>query len=422
LHDVLTGLPNRQFFTTRLESVLRRADPDTGTTLYHLDLDAFSLITGGLGRKVGDLLLIAVAERLKLVVADEKAMVARFDGDEFAILVENTPTTPDVMTIIAMINDELSEPLYIDGHGVAATASIGVVHRPPRDMDPSELLRASDMTLRRAKSSGRRQWELFHPDQHSRDRQAFSLAAEMPGAWETGELGVVYQPLVRLADGEVVGVEAMMNWTHPDLGTLPAGRCLELAENTGLILLLGPWLLRTACEQVRWWHQRFGRDLPLSVNLTANQSSDADLVGEVGRIVKQTGMRPDLLRLGMPVRALLASHGEAMDNLKLLAENGIGAVAVDFGGAPGDLVCVEDLPLRAVRIARWLVERDKPDGSPVARSLAELSRLVHLTGTEVIVDGILTQAQADWWLAVGADTAQGELYAAPAQLDDIAPT
>nr|WP_232327957.1 EAL domain-containing protein [Kibdelosporangium sp. MJ126-NF4]CEL15362.1 diguanylate cyclase/phosphodiesterase (GGDEF & EAL domains) with PAS/PAC sensor(s) [Kibdelosporangium sp. MJ126-NF4]CTQ95599.1 diguanylate cyclase/phosphodiesterase (GGDEF & EAL domains) with PAS/PAC sensor(s) [Kibdelosporangium sp. MJ126-NF4] len=405
LHDVLTGLPNRQFFTTHLESMLRRADPALGVTLYHLDLDAFSLITGGLGRRTGDLLLIAVAERLKAVLAGEKAMVARFDGDEFAIVVENSPSTPDVLSMIASINDELSEPVYIEDYGVAATASIGVVDRPPRTMDPTELLRASDMTLRRAKSNGRRQWELFHPEQHERDRRTFRLAAAMPGAWENGELSVDYRPIVRLTDKEVVGTEAVLRWDHPEYGLVYDNRCLELAEESGLILALGPWLLRTACEQVRW-----DRAIPLSVNLTAQQSSDGDLVGEVARVLRETGMPPERLWIGMPVQALLADKGEAMDNMKLLADNGVQTVAVDFGGTSGDMVCVEDLPLRAVRVAPWLTAREPVSGSPVTHSLLDMASLVHLSGAQVIVDGVYSEERAQWWRNAGADFAQGALF------------
>ncbi|WP_260478639.1 bifunctional diguanylate cyclase/phosphodiesterase [Kibdelosporangium aridum] len=405
LHDVLTGLPNRQFFTTHLESVLRRADPMYGVTLYHLDLDAFSLITGGLGRKTGDLLLIAVAERLKAVLAGEKAMVARFDGDEFAIIVENSPTSPDVLTMVTTINNELSEPVYIGEHGVAATASIGVVNRPPRNMDPSELLRASDMTLRRAKSNGRRQWELFHPEHHDRDRRTFSLAAAMPGAWENGELAVTYRPIVRLTDKEVVGTEATLRWDHPEHGLLCDERCLELAEETGLILALGPWLLRTACEQLRW-----DKTIPLSVNLTEQQACDGDLVGEVGKVLRDTGMPPERLWLGMPVQALLADKGEAMDNMRLLAENGVKAVAVDFGGTSGDMVCVEDLPLHAVRVAPWLTAREPLPGSPLTHSLLDMASLVHLSGTQVIVDGVISEEKAQWWRNAGADFAQGALF------------
>src|SRR5205823_5721852 len=164
LHDVLTGLPNRQFFTTRLECVAHKANPVVGITLYHLDLDAFSLIVGGLGRRVGEHLLITVAERLRSIVEGERAIVARLESDEFAIVVENSAVTPDVASTVARINEELSEPVYIDGIGVAVSASIGVVHRPPADMGAAELLGAAEMTLRRAQRDGRRQWGLVDPD------------------------------------------------------------------------------------------------------------------------------------------------------------------------------------------------------------------------------------------------------------------
>src|SRR5262249_33263253 len=154
----------------------------------------------------------------------------------------------------------------------------------------------------------------------------FSLAAEMPGAWESGELSVMYQPIVRLSDNAIVGTEAIMRWDHPEHGVVSGDKCLELADETGLILALGPWLLRTACEQLR-----SDRELPLSVTLTASQSSDGDLVGEVGRVLKETAVPPERLWLGMPVEALLNQGGEAMDNLRTLAENGVQAVARNFG-------------------------------------------------------------------------------------------
>jgi EAL domain-containing protein (putative c-di-GMP-specific phosphodiesterase class I) len=150
--------------------------------------------------------------------------------------------------------------------------------------------------------------------------------------------------------------------------------------------------------------------LPLSVNLTEGQSSDADLVGDVVRVLRETGVEPERLSLGIPVHALLADRGEAMDNLKLLAENGIRTVAIEFGGMSGDMVCVEDLPLSAVRVARWLVDREPVPGSPVTHALLDMASLVHLAGAQVIVDGINSEEQADWWRAAGADLAQGGLF------------
>jgi diguanylate cyclase (GGDEF)-like protein/PAS domain S-box-containing protein len=415
LHDVLTGLPNRQYFSTRLETVLRRANPDTGATLYHLDLDAFSMITDGLGRQVGDRVLMNVAQRLKAVVAGENAMVARFDGDEFAILVENSDTTPDVVTTVSNINEELAEPIYFDGHGVAASASIGVVHQPPADSDVTELLRTADMTLRRAKVNGRRQWGLFDKDADTLDRSRFSLTAEMPGALELGEISVVCRPLIRLADGSRRGFEGMVHWQH-GREVIPHADCLDLAEQTGLVLPLRDTLLADASRQVCWWNARYEPVL-LVMDLTANQSCDPDLVGAVLTTLSETGLDPSMLRLAMPTSVLLADRGEAVDNLKMLVENGIGMAVHDFGSAAGDIECLEDLPVGCVRIARRLVDRHRSGTSAlIGRSLTELVTVAHLAGASVTVDGIETTDQAEWWRAAGADYALGSRYARPADL------
>jgi diguanylate cyclase (GGDEF)-like protein/PAS domain S-box-containing protein len=414
LHDVLTGLPNRQYFSTYVESALRRADPKYGVTLLHLDLDAFAMICNGLGRRVGDHLLVTVAQRLKAVVAAEKAMVARFDGDEFGILVENTANTPALARIVSEINTELAEPAYVDGHGVAVSASIGVVYRPAPDLDPVELLRAADFTLRRAKAAGRGQWELFHASQDTHDRRTYTLAAEMPGAWENGQIEVVYRPVMGLADRQVIGVEALLRWEHPRLGPLSHSRCVELAEYTGLILPLGEWLLRVASRQVEWWRQRM--DLPLVVSLTAHQSSDADFVARMVRAVKD----PSVLIVGVPVRALTTP--DAMDNVRVMADMGVRTVLDDFGTAPDELALIEDLPIRSVRLARKLVERQAHSAAdaPLSSALMTLVPLVQLAGATVIVDGINARGQANWWRVVGADVAIGDLYGMATSPGDFA--
>ncbi|MEV4318265.1 EAL domain-containing protein [Actinocrispum sp. NPDC049592] len=422
LHDVLTGLPNRQYFTTRMESVLRQANPKTGATLYHLDLDAFSMITDGLGRSVGDRVLMNVAQRLKAVVAGENAMVARFDGDEFAILVENSDTTPDVVATIASINTELAEPIYFEGHGVAASASIGVVHRPPADADVTELLRTADMTLRRAKVNGRRQWGLFDRDADRRDRERFSLTAEMPGALELGDITVACRPLVRLSDGVRIGFEGMLQWKHETAGVIPHTAVLDLAEHTGLIIPLRDTLFDDACTQVHWWNTEFSRTSPLVIDLTPNQACDPDLVGAVLTTLNDTGLGPDLLEVGMPARVLLADRGEAVDNLKLLAENGIGTAVHDFGSAAGDIECLEDLPVQAARISRRLVDRHASGKSAlIGQALMDLLDVAHAAGVQVTVDGIETPEQAAWWRAAGADHAVGSYYAGPVDLRDLEP-
>ncbi|MCE7007934.1 diguanylate cyclase [Kibdelosporangium philippinense] len=405
LHDVLTGLPNRQYFTTRLESVLRQADSQAGATLYHLDLDAFSMITDGLGRSVGDRVLMNVAQRLRAVVAGENAMVARFDGDEFAIIVQNSDTTPDVIAMITSINQELAEPIYFDGCGVAASASIGVVHKPPADSDVTELLRTADMTLRRAKANGRRQWGLFDSDADTRDRSRFSLAAQMPGALEMGEITVVCRPQVRLSDGATTGFEAMLRWEH-ESEEIPYSLCLDLAEQTGLIVPLRDTMLQEACKQIQAYNTEFAAQLPLLVALTANQACDPDLVGSVLIHLTETHMDPSLLRISMPASVLLADRGESVDNFGMLAENGIAMEVHDFSAT--DVECLEDLPASSARIAPRLVERQRSGKSSlIERSLRDLIEVSHLAGASVTVDGISSEAEAAWWHSAGADFGLG---------------
>ncbi|MEU8633920.1 EAL domain-containing protein [Amycolatopsis sp. NPDC048633] len=400
LHDVLTALPNRQFFSTRLENLLRDADASRGVTLFHLDLDGFSQITGGLGQELGDRVLRGVAAKLKIVFEGEKALVARLGGDEFGVLVQNTADTPGVLTLVRRITHELAEPDYVDGdRGVAVSASIGVVHRPPRDITPAELLRASDLTLRRVQRAGA-QWGLFDRELDRRDRHEFGLAAAMAGAWENGEIEVGYRPLVAAADGTVRGVEARLRWNHPTEGVLSHETCVRLAGETGLALPLGTWLLRTAVERVT------AADLavPLTVELTAHQATDPELVGEIRGVLESTGLAPGSLRPGFPSATLLADSGDAADNLKVLAEIGVSAEVHDFG----DVTCLTEFPARAVRLAAHLVARR--DHPLVDRSLTALVESAHLAGAEVAVTGIERADQRDWWRDRGADRLSGPLF------------
>jgi diguanylate cyclase (GGDEF)-like protein/PAS domain S-box-containing protein len=409
LHDVLTGLPNRQSFGLRMESTLGQLDPDALVTLFHLDIDSFSVINDGLGHEVGDQLLRMVAQRLGEIFADEDATIARVASDEFAVLVENTPDTPPVATLAARINDELSEPVYLEGIGLAVSAGIGVVQRQAGGITPAELLRQSDATLRRAKGNGKRQWAVFDRHRDRVDRERFTMAAGLPGALESGEFQVVYRPLVAFRTGGTVAVEALLRWDHPECGPLAHDAVVKLAEQTGMVLPIGHWLLRATCEQaVRWG------TLPVAVNLPTGVANDPDLVAMANDVLDATGLDPGLLRLGLPVRALLCEEGDAEDNLQVLADMGVGTSIHGFGGGHGGLVFLEDLPVQSVWIAGWLVDRlaERPD-SVTGRALRDLISVVHTFDATVVTAGVATGDQADWWRAAGGDVACGDWYAAP---------
>lgn len=404
--DGVTGLPSRELFTTHLKRVLASATP---TTLYELELDGFAALTDGLGRQVGDDLLRAIAGRLSPVVAElADALVARFDGGTFAILVESSPTAPDTVTVIKQINHAFAEPVRVGNLRVPVSVSIGVAHQRSRDTDPTDLVREADLALRRAKRKGRGQWAVFDPDRDARHRDDVGLATTMPDAWDNGQLRVVYRPVVRLADEQVLGVEGLLRWDHPVHGSMSHQRCQQLVEHTGYVLPLGNLLLRRACEQIR-----LRSETPVWVNLTAPQAADRDLVGRVTRVLDDTGMPPARLQLGVPTAGLHDNHGAA-DNLRGLAGVGVVLVAHHFRGTPEDLACLEDLPVRVVRLAPSLVRRQahRPDPeSLVAKAVSDLVALVHLAGATVTVDDLHTRAQANWWHQAGADTATGPLFA-----------
>ncbi|WP_326957646.1 putative bifunctional diguanylate cyclase/phosphodiesterase [Amycolatopsis sp. NBC_01286] len=405
LHDVLTGLPNRQYFGTHLETALRRADPVHGVTLLHVDLDAFGMICNSLGRRVGEQVLVHFAQRLKAVVARERAMIARFHSDEFGILIENTAMTPDINTIVRAINDELAEPFFVEGHGLALSASAGVVHRPVRGIDPAELLRAADQTLRRAKARRRGQWKMFDPVADAADRRAQGLAVGMAGAWENGEIEVRYRPMVRLADGGLAGVEARLQWDRPGRPTLAHERCAALAEATGLVLPLGDWALRTASRQGEWWHQRLDFGLPVVAGLTEHQVTDEALGTRVTCLLEDSGLPPEQLMIGVPVGAVATSG--VVENLTALAGLGVRVLLDEFGMGPDDLRAVEDLPVGVVRVARRLAEWQAWTESTF---LGELVPLVRQVGATLVVDGIDTAGQADWWRDAGAELATGDYF------------
>ncbi|SED66762.1 PAS domain S-box-containing protein/diguanylate cyclase (GGDEF) domain-containing protein [Amycolatopsis tolypomycina] len=414
LHDALTGLPNRQCFSTRMETALRKADPKLGVTLLRLELDAFSVVCDGLGEHAAEQLLVTVAQRLKSVLAGGKVLVSRFGGAEFAVLVENAPDTPDPVRLVHELRQELAEPTYVDGQGLALSASVGVVNRPAQDHEAATLLRESHQALRRAKANGHGQWELSHPDQNRLDRRTDALAAVMPGAFEHGDVQARYRPLVRLADGAVHGVEAQLGWAPPGEGALSDQRCRDLAETTGLMLSLGEWLLRTGCRQVGWWRQRLDRDLRLLVRLSPHQAADTDLLTRVVGVLEETRFPAGRLLVELPVPALAADLGETRDNLRALADVGVRPVV-----SAGVLAEVADLPVHGVRLDCGPLDGVEPD-SPVVDVLRELPALAHRAGAEVIVDGLTSAGHARFWLAAGAELALGEHCGAPCRPEELA--
>jgi PAS domain S-box-containing protein/diguanylate cyclase (GGDEF)-like protein len=406
--DMLTGLANRQAFEGRLEESM-------GTTadvsLFHIGLDGFGVVNNGIGRHAGDKLLSAIAGRLVLIAEENEGALARIGGDEFALL---TPGRHDVAAVATEINEALAEPTYVDGDGVAVTASIAVLRSPQSGTEPAELLRATDIALRRLKSQGRRQWGLVESDDlAARDR--FRLAASIPGAWESGELDLEFQRVVELESGTTLAVQGLLYWDSPVHGRLDHGRCREVLRDTGLSVPVDQWALGAACARIAELRDKLG-DVPrLYVDLTDEQAADQDLVGAVRRAGDM-----DRLDLGFPVSAL--ADAQADDNVSVLIDLGVRVVLTGFGQTPGDVACLEDYPVHAVRLGDRVVERigTKPNPkSMFVRSVLELLPMVRESGRGVLVPGVDTAEQAAWWLRAGADRAVGAHFGEPDSLADV---
>ncbi|WP_257902644.1 diguanylate cyclase domain-containing protein [Saccharothrix obliqua] len=396
LHDSLTGLSNRQRFGSRLEAMHRKSH--RGITLYHLDLDAFSVVNIGMGHAVGDRLLREVGRRLEVVVAGERALVARVAGDEFAIVVDNGPATPRVPEMVERINHALAEPMDC---GTALSASIGVVDRPGADWDVDELLRAATATLHRAKAHGKRQWLPYDRHEDRRSRAWLARAARMPGALADAELEVEYRPVADFGSGRVHGRVARLRWDE-----LGHGDCVELAEANGWSLVLGQWALREAAAAAAGWSAGV-----LHFVLSPMQSRDEDLVGTVMRVLDETALPGTGLRIHLDTRAMLAAGG---DNAQVLRDNGIPIGLAGFNGGQAELSLLDELAADVVLLAPAAVRRlaDRP-GSLPHRAIGELVRSVREFGAAVCVPDLDTPALADWWREVGVDGAFGA-FAGPA--------
>ncbi|WP_232836631.1 diguanylate cyclase domain-containing protein [Lentzea terrae] len=391
LHDSLTGLSNRQHFVTQVE---RRHASDQ-ITLYHLGLDAFSVVNNGLGHETGDKLLKIVGSRLGKLAGEKKAALARIGGDEFAMMT----ISDNVTTTIEEIQDALAEPTFVDDHGIALSASIGVVDRPPAFATANELMRCANAALRQAKARGKRQWALHDPHDDARRRGKYALAASMPGAWEHGELEIVYAPVHDLETREVLGAVARLHWDD-----LSHNDTMALADSTGLSLPIGRWLLREACAQAARWVEEFGDRAPtLHIALGALQSRDEDLVADVKRALDETGLPPERLRIALDIASVLAGD----DNAVVLHDSGIVTALDGFHGGHDELAVLTEVTVRAV-ITRAVAPT--PD-SPLRQAMRDLIATVHSFGVRFGVDEVHTLEEAEHWRSVGADAVIGLLPA-----------
>ncbi len=412
-HDLLTNLPNRVLFREHLETAFAKLQPGRGCAILCLDLDHFKTVNDTLGHPIGDELLKAVAGRL-ISAVQSPDMVARIGGDEFAI-VQNAVERPEQCSELASrIVEVVGHPYDIDGRHIDIGTSIGIAIAPNDGANPDQLLKNADMALYLAKGDGRGTHRFFEREMDKRLQARRTLEIDLRSAIVKGEFELHYQPIVHLSDGHVSGFEALVRWNHPQRGQVPPLQFIPLAEETGLILPLGEWVLRTACAQAAKWPERLG----VAVNLSAAQFKGRNLVQVALNALAASGLTPNRLDLEITELVLLKGEVSTLATLHQLRDLGVRISMDDFGTGYSSLAYLRSFPFDKIKIDRQFV-RDMPernDSRAIIRAVASLASSLRIA---TIIEGIETEEQLDMAKAEGCDEAQGFLFAKPMPERDV---
>ncbi|MGA5821909.1 putative bifunctional diguanylate cyclase/phosphodiesterase [Kitasatospora sp. NPDC094028] len=423
-HDPLTGLPNRAAFFERLEKLFEDPAPGARFGLCYVDLDGFKVVNDSLGHDMGDELLAAVADRLKTALTPLGHLVARLGGDEFVVLLEKCRGEQEAVAAAKTVLKALAGPVLIGDHKLAVGASVGVLERRVSTTTPGAAVRAADLTLYRAKEAGRGRWTLFDPKENARAVNRYAVSVRMPAALDRGEFFIDYQPLYRLADGRMAAVEALVRWRHPQLGVLGPDEFVTTAEETGLIMPLGRWVLEQACGQAAEWIKQYGDAAPqLNVNLAVRQARSAALVTDLARILDSTGLDPARLQLEITESTVVGPEDEALRTLHGLVDLGVALAVDDFGTGWSNLAYLRDLPVSGLKIAGSFVgdlhdpAKDEATGWRIVSGLVSMA---HALGLTVTAEGVETLKDAERLRTIGCDWAQGWHFGRPVRPAEIA--
>lgn len=421
LYDSLTGLPNRALFMDRLQHALLRADRRRQPiAVMFLDLDNFKLVNDSLGHQQGDELLVAAARRLRECLRTSDT-VARLGGDEFAILLEDVGSEADAQRVADRVQEVLKPPFYLDGHEVFLTASIGITLSRPGQTSASEFLKEADIAMYQAKSLGRGRSVVFGPELSVRVSTRLKLEVELRRALERGQFVVCFQPVVDVRRGQVCQVEALLRWQHPERGLIGPGEFIPVAEETGLIIPIGRWVLSEACRQLREWQGEDPGGAPavVGVNLSPRQFQDPNLVDEVARVLAETGLNPAALELEVTEAVMMPDLDLAVKTLGQLKALGVRIALDDFGSGYSSLAYLARLPIDTIKVDRSFVAQvlDSPASRAVVRAVASFGAQFGMT---VVAEGVETEAQFRQVQALGCDYAQGYYFARPAPRAELA--
>jgi diguanylate cyclase (GGDEF)-like protein len=412
-YDALTGLPNRNLLHDRLRQAVYQQRQPRAIAVVFMDLDHFKFVNDSLGHSTGDLLLKAMGERLRTVLR-EGDTVGRVGGDEFVLILMDQSNEEIIYRAMQRISAKVSEPITIDGKELHVSCSAGISLYPQDGRDVDTLLKNADAAMYRAKDHGRSNFQFYTSEMNERVSERLALENALRRALERNELALHYQQKVNLKTGEIVGAEALVRWLHPEWGLVRPARFIPLAEETGLIVSIGEWVLREACRQARAWLDAGLQPGVVSVNLSLRQFRQEGLVRSVSRILEETGLDPAQLEMELTESMVMGNVDAAIAVLQGLKQLGVTLSVDDFGTGYSSLSYLKDLPIDTLKIDRSFV-RDIGSGAEaeegvLAQAIISLGHALHL---KVIAEGVETDAQLRFLRRHGCDEVQGFFYGEP---------
>jgi diguanylate cyclase (GGDEF)-like protein len=418
-YDTRTELPNRSLFEDRLEQALAIAQrTHQGVGVLFLALDQFKKVNDSFGHDRGDWLLKAVADRLKSCVS-ERETVARFAGDEFALLLNQVSGTRDVVKIIGTISESLRTPFNLDGHEVFVTVSVGASLFPFDGEDCQALLKNAGAALYRAKTSGGNNYQFYTADMHARASKRLALETSLRRAIEHEEFVVYYQPRIAVDSLRITGIEALVRWQHPQHGLIAPAEFIPLAEDTGLIIPIGEWVLQTACKQSRKWQDQGFAPVRMAVNICARQFQQEDIARVIVRALDQANLSPEHLELELTESSIMNNAEFAIDVLTGLKRMGVKISVDDFGTGFSSLSYLKRLPLDALKIDQSFVRDATTDPDDAALVMTVIT-LGHNLRLKVVAEGVETEEQLRFLHLLRCDEIQGYLFSRPVPADELA--
>ncbi|HMJ25775.1 MAG TPA: EAL domain-containing protein [Pyrinomonadaceae bacterium] len=419
-HDGLTGLPNRALFIDHLKlaAARRRRKEYALYSVLFLDLDRFKVVNDSLGHLVGDQLLIAIAGKLQSCLRPGDT-IARLGGDEFTILLEDLKTNNEAIYIADRIQRELAQPFELDGRTVFASASIGIAPSSIGYERPEDILRDADTAMYYAKSLGGTQHHVFDKSMHVRAVKLLQMQSDLRAAIERDELMVEYQPIVSLETFSVTGFEALARWKHPEHGLISPGQFIPIAEDTGLIIPIGQWVLREACQQLRQWQalHTTGPRLTMSVNLSGKQFAQPNLIQEIERVLEETDVDPCSLWLEITESVVVQNVEVASETCKQLRRLGVGLSIDDFGTGYSSLSSLHSFPITTLKIDGSFVSRMN-SGNENTEIIRTIMSLAGNLGMDVIAEGVETLEQVTKLRTLGCEKGQGFFFSRPMPAKD----